>query len=469
MSRIAPTRATGESATPGPPRRACLLIVPIVGGVLLLLAALALIIMLGLRSELVSGLLKRDEPSPGMPLEVIKLTPDISTSPLLPPSCETIVSSGDAQVAVSLPISLAVSGKSFPVVATLPEENGLSYAPDQRGAAAWVCGAVVNYVVVLDPSPENEALQANLRPGDEIKLHLSSGVVLFFRFTELREVPANDPAVFEQMRPRMTLILEGENDTWKIAVADYVAETEPVEPPSGTLGQPGTPVRVGDAQVTVVRGYADRSGTNVSPGTMIYLVEFSVQNVGTGPLDASNFYMQLQDGVGNEYLLSPVASAAGEHGLPDDQVAPGDTVQATAGYIVPETLAGPSLTWTFSPSPGTDLRVSVSIPYEATSQPVTAAQAEVSITDAFLNGDGDVLLIEGEVRNIGEGPLTVELSDIRLTSSGGMSELRAAAPPLPWTIQPGETQIIELQYTKPDASAALLALLGYSFEIQGLQ
>jgi len=43
-----------------------------------------------------------------------------------------------------------------------------------------------------------------------------------------------------------------------------------------------------------------------------------------------------------------------------------------------------------------------------------------------------------------------------------------AAPPLPWTIQPGQTQVIELQYSKPDASTALLALLGYSFEVRGL-
>jgi hypothetical protein len=80
-----------------------------------------------------------------------------------------------------------------------------------------------------------------------------------------------------------------------------------------------------------------------------------------------------------------------------------------------------------------------------------------------------VLIIEGEVQNIGGEPLTVELSDVSLTSSAGMSDLRMAAPLLPWTIQPGQTQVIELQYPKPDAPAALLTLLGYSFEIQGLR
>ena len=53
--------------------------------------------------------------------------------------------------------------------------------------------------------------------------------------------------------------------------------------------------------------------------------------------------------------------------------------------------------------------------------------------------------------------------------SSGTSALRVAAPPLPWTVQPGQTRVIELQYEKPAAPTALLAMLGYSFEIQGLQ
>jgi hypothetical protein len=328
---------------------------------------------------------------------------------------------------------------------------------------------VVNYVVGLEPTPENEALLAGLRPGDEVKIHLSNGVMLLFRFAEQRAVAANEASVFEQIRPRLTLILEREDGTWQIAKADYVAETEPVEPPSGTLVQVGQPVRMGDAQVTVIKGHAERSGPDLLPGTMAYLVEFSVENVGTVPLDATAFDMQLQDGAGNGYLLSPAASAAGEHGPFSGEIAPGATVQGTAGYLVPETLVGPTLTWTFSPRPGSELRASVSIPYEAGAEPTAPDQAEVTVTDAFLSGDGDVLIVEGEVRNTGGQMLTVTLSDISLTSSAGMSELRVAAPPLPWAVEPGQTQVVELQYAKPDASAALLSLLGYSFEIKGLQ
>ena len=464
MSEPAPTPATGRSARTGLPRRGCLVIIPVAGGVLLLLVALALIVFLGLRS-----MLSREEPNPGMPLVVTKLPPPTSTSPLLPPSCETIISSGEVQMAVSLPMSLTVGSESFPVVAIVPEEGGWAHPSGYPGAAAWVCGTVVNYVVGLEPIPENESLLGGLRPGDEIKMHLSNGVDLLFRFVEQREVAANEASVFEQMRPRLTLILERESGTWQIAMADYVAETEPVEPPSSTLAQLGQPVRVGDAQVTATRGYAESSGPDLLPGTMYYLVEFSVENVGAVPLDATAFNMQLQDGVGNQYLLSPAASAAGEHGPLSGEIAPGATVQGTAGYLVPEALAGPTLIWTLSPRPGSELRASVSIPYATGAEPTLTGQAEVTITDAFLSGDGDVLIVEGEVKNVGEEPLTVELSDVSLTSSAGMSDLRMAAPLLPWTVQPGQTQVIELQYPKPDAPAALLTLLGYSFEIQGLR
>jgi hypothetical protein len=49
-----------------------------------------------------------------------------------------------------------------------------------------------------------------------------------------------------------------------------------------------------------------------------------------------------------------------------------------------------------------------------------------------------------------------------------MSDLFVAAPPLPWTVGPGEGQIIELQYDTPDAPTVLLTLVGYSFEIGNL-
>lgn len=443
-------------------------IIPVVGGITLLMIAVVLVLFLGLRQVFFKDETTEDETSPGMHVEVIKPTPTVSASPSPLPSCETIISSDDVQVAVSLPISITVGSKPFPVKAVMSEQEGWTYPSGSSGSAVWICGTVVNYVVGLEPNPENEALLAGLRPGDEVRLLLSSGVELLFRFAEQREVAANEASVFEQVQPRLTLILETANNAWQIATADYVAETESVQPPSGTLAQPGQPVRIGDIQITLIRGHAEHSG-DLLPGTMYYLVEFTIENLGTAPVDASIFNMQLLDSLGNAYLLSPVASAAGEYGPLGGEIAPGATVEGTAGYLVPETLAGPTLIWTFIPQPGSELRASVSISYEGETGPAPAGLAEVTITDVFLDADGSMVIIEGEVRNVGDGLLTVELGNISLTSSAGMSDLRMAAPPLPWVIEPGQTQVVELQYEKPSASTALLTLLGYSFEIGGLQ
>ncbi len=447
------------------PRRNYILIVPIVGGAILVFVAAALMLYLGVRH-----LFSNREENPGMPVIVAKVTPTAFLSPTPPPNCETIIGSDDVQVTVPLPTSLTVGDEQFLVTPVLPAPAGWSYPETGAGSAAWICGTVVNYVLGLEPGAENETLLADLRPGDEIKLKLSSGASLLFRFVERQETAANEPGMFSQSRPRLTLILETGKDSWQVALADYVAETEPVQPPSpGATAAPGQPVHVGDAQVTVERGHTGAIEGQPA-GTTYYMVEFSVENIGTAPLASDEFGMQLQDGAGNKYALSPAASAAGEYGPLEGEIEPGDTVKGTAGYVVPDTLAGPDLTWVFTPQPGSELRASIAIPYAGGGgEPGPAAYADVSISDAFLSAGGDLWVIEGEISNVGQAPLTVALNDVSLNSNGGTSNLRVAAPPLPWTIQPGQTQVIELQYEKPSASTALLSLLGYSFEIQGVQ
>jgi hypothetical protein len=449
------------------------MLLPIIVGLVLLLIAVLLVIILGLRS-----LIPSEEGAPGMSLIVTKIavTPTSPASPVTPQppggvaSCETIITSDDVAIVSSLPISLTIEGESFTVEPLLPEE-GWSYPAGSSGTAAWVCGTVVNYVVVLEPTEENEALLAGLASGDEIVLRLSSGVELFFSFEQQRELETDAlGSVFEQFEPRLTALLQQGTGSWLVTSAIYVTRVEPVQPAlPGALASPNVPVRVGDAQVTVTDGYALRDAPDLLAGTMYYVVEFSVENVSAQPLDADLFTMQLYDGAGNQYLLSSVASALGDSGPLEGELAPGEVAAGSAGYLVPEALAGPVLIWTFSPSPGSEVWASVGIPFEGELEPAEPAQAEVTITDALLGSDGSTLLIEGEVRNVGGSTLTVEASDITLSSSAGIGELLADAPPLPWTIEPGQTRVIELQFEKPEAASVLLTLLGYSFEISGLE
>jgi hypothetical protein len=312
-------------------------------------------------------------------------------------------------------------------------------------------------------------LVTDLTPGDEIKLQLTGGAVLPFRYAGREDVTAGDEDALAQQQPGLTLVL-AESGTWQIAMADYAAEAESLEPPS-TEGsaQLGQPVQVGGARVTVNRGHEERSG-DLAPGTMYYLVEYTVENVGQTPLEPDQFSMTLSDGAGNTYLLSPPASGAGEFGRPSGEIAPGASAQGSAGYLVPDPLQAGTLLWVFSPRAGSTALGSVSIPYagEAGMEP-SVAQVGVTVTDAFFSGDGNTLILEGEVQNTGTEPVTIEAADISLSSSAGLGELTSEAPPLPWTIEQGETRVIELQYQRPDASSVLLEILGYSFEIDGLQ
>jgi hypothetical protein len=180
--------------------------------------------------------------------------------------------------------------------------------------------------------------------------------------------------------------------------------------------------------------------------------------------------MRLRDELGNTYLISPSASGAGEFGPLSGEIEPGASAQATAGYLVPHPLPPGSLTWIFSPRPGTEAQARIAIPYEsAIDNPPSTAQVDVTVDDAFFSSDGNTLIIVGEVRNGGADPVTVKPADITLSSSSGTGQLVMAAPSLPWSIGPGQAQVIELQYQRPAASTVLLELLGYTFEIGGLQ
>jgi hypothetical protein len=459
---IEPTPTREETPDSRSPQSQQILILSVIGGAVLLLAAVVIIVVLGLR-----GTDQASDATP-TPTESVLPTPPPS-SPAPPPSCETIISSGDVEVSVALPTLLTLRDTPFPVEPIVPEGDVWSYPADRSATAVWVCGTVINYVIGLEPTPENETLVTSLTPGDEVTLQLTSGAVLPFRFAGRGEVVAGDADALTQQQPRLTLVLT-QGDTWQIATADYVAEAESIEPPpSGTLVQLGQPAQIGEAVVIVNRGHVERV-EDLPPGTMYYVVEYSVENRGETPLTIDGYSMKLQDGVGNAYLLSPPGSEAGDFGPLSGEIAPGSSAQGSAGYLVPDPLPDGPLVWSFSSRAEPGAQANVSIPYEseAGGEP-SVERAEVALTDAFFSSDGNTLILEGEVRNTGTETLNIEEGDIRLSSSAGLSDLFLAAPPLPWAIEPGQRQVIELQYQRPGASTVLLELLGYSFEIGGLQ
>ena len=433
-----------------------------IAGAILLFVAVAIVVFLGLRG---TGRQSAETPTP---TERAESTATAFASPILEPTCETIISSGDVEVSAALPVSLTIGGAVYAVEPIVPQREAWVYPPDRSGKVVWVCGTIVNYVLGLEPTAGNEELLRALAPGDEITLRLSSGTALRFRFAERQDAVAGAESAMSQQEPRLTLVLP-KGDNWQIATAEYAAETEAMEvSPAGTSARPGQSFQIGQTSVTLNRSYAQDS-ENVPQGTMYYLTEFTVRNNGESPLAGNKMSARLTDGMGNTYLPSPQASQAGESGPITGEIQPGASVRGSIGFVVPDPLPSGELSWLFSLRPGSE-EARVTIPREAgTGEAVVSVQPEVMINDAFLSDEGTTLIIEGEVRNRDTQPLSIATGDVTLSSSAGPSELVMAAPRLPWTIQPEDTQVIELQYERPDASSVLLELLGYSFEIAGLQ
>ncbi len=451
MSEPAPAgNETGEFTV----SRRHLKIASIVGGIVLLCLAGAVVIFVGLRGA--------DQTADGTPP-----SPELEAPVGPTPDCEVIVSSGDVEISIGLPVALTAKGITFSLEPIAPEVETWSYPAERSDVALWLCGTVVNYVVGLEPTAENEALLTSLVTGDPIELQFANGTGLRFSFGERRTAPAGDESVMAQRSPQLTLVLAAD-ETWEVATAAYLAEEGPIDPavPEGA-GQVGQAVVVGDVRVTVTQAYTHRAD-DLPPGATYYLVEFSVENMGDADLATHPFSMRLLDDLGNTYLVSRSASEAGRNGPLSGEIAPGASAQATAGYLVPQRLPGSSLRWVFTPRPGLET-AGIVIPHKGEEGPDAEAQAEVIIDDAFLSDDGGTLIILGQVRNQGAHPLTVESTAIVLTSDDGTGELISTTPRLPWLVEAGQTQLIELQYRRPDTSVAILELLAHSFEIGGLR
>ncbi len=409
-----------------------------------------LLVLLALRPVLFPG---RPE---GIPLRITRVAPGLSPipAPALP-----VVEIGNAQVLLPLPVRLTVGERSFPVY---PVRQDWQAPGPAENAALWLNGTVVNYVLGLPDTRENQALMSALQ--GELTLELSDGTQRIFRVSRQSRVPAGDEGPLAQSRPGLTLILLGKEE-WPVVEADFAGQIEPTpeaEPPIG----PQQPVQVGEVRVTVLEGHAERGGEGLPAGAVAYFVEFTVENTGATPLSTAGLVMEIRDGVGNRFSPFPSLASRGKYGPLPAEIPPGERASGTAAYVLPEAVAGPSLIWVFGLQAASSLRVRFSLPY--TPPPAAVAWASVEVTQAFLGEGGERLHVVARIRNRGDAPLTVSETDIRLSSGAGPGELEVAAPALPWTIEPGQEREVELLFARPRASTCVVTILGYTFEISGM-
>jgi hypothetical protein len=365
-----------------------------------------------------------------------------------------------------------VREQTYKVVPVEITKNEWRYQPGQPDSAQWVYGTLINYVVGLESTPENADLLQALSEADTIQLTISSGKMLAFKFSGRQWVARKSaPDVFQQLRPGLTLVLLGDKGDQRLVVtAGYLAGVEPTPEPGAELAKVGAPIQIGEARVKVLNGKLVKEAANLPAGQAYYLVDFFVEGLGPNKLDASLFQMDLIDGAGKRYALYVPASQAGTYGPPGGQLEPGQVLTATVGYLVPQTISGPLVVWTFSPRPGltTPARVQLSLAGPAPT-PEPRLLTTVQLNTVTYSEEHSQIVVTGGIGNPGSAVVTINQGDISLESGGAMVPLLSAEPALPIEVKPGESRAFTLRFGRPAPGAAVLRILNWSFELSGLQ
>lgn len=402
--------------------------------------------------------------------------PPVTESPLVVP----LVSSGDVRVPIALPEQLSIGETIFDVQAVRTPANTWPAAPSSNAVAAWAYGTVVNYILQLAPTPENQALLSALQVGDSLHLHMSTGLVLNFNVSEINNDAADEADLFRQVSPRLTLSLPagaGSISRTVVSAPFFDDEAGAKSLPTGTVaGLVGIPVDQGPVRVTVLEAYQVAAGDAGLPAGMGYLlIDLAVENIGATVLETEFFQSFVIDVEGERYPLTIPSGQFTHNGLPTDPLAPGEKVIGSAGYLLPDS-PGQQVQWAFNPVPGSDYWVVVPLSFDLPDAtptpepppPVGFATVGIDPDGVFVDSRDDLLIIGLEIENISEGVVYVTEDDISLTSTDGEFRLETAAPLLPWTIEAGAYRLFELQFELPSTRDALLDVLGYTFSIDNI-
>jgi hypothetical protein len=417
------------------------------------------------------------------PTQLFAATPSPTVAAVESPLFVPMVSSDDVRVPVALPERLSIGETTFAVQALNTPAGAWPDAPASGNAVTWAYGSVVNYVLGLAPTQENGDLLSALQVGDPLNLHMSSGLILNFSVDQVTTSPTDTVSLFEQVSPRLTLALLADDPGQRTVVSAAFIGDEVADEPAllgATTGVIGTPVELGPVRVTVIDAYqVSAQEAELPPDTGYLLIDFAIDNVGTEVLETAHFQTFVNDATGERYPLTILAGQFAKYGLPTGSLAPGETNIGSAGYLMPRSAGGPEgqVQWVFNPLPGSDDWLTVPVPYSLPAPtptpepppPVGFARVSVDSDDVFVNWADDVLDISLEIHNVSEGPVEVTKDDISLSSwTDNDLSLQAPAPPLPWTIEPGERRLFQLQFDLPSADSALLTVLGYTFAIDNL-
>lgn len=383
----------------------------------------------------------------------IEKLPTFISPPTIPPDAG-VIQEGATPLFTIAPYQIQIHQATFPVVPVMPDQGRWPLPADRYDLAVWIHGTVINYVVGLPYTPTTTALLGGLNTTDRITLTLDNGSTLVFGSPEVQRIAAEDLAPMQQQRPGLTLVVLGSHESTRLMVrARYLPE----ESFTSENRQ-----RVDGLMVEQLKSGVTRDIDE----TRYFVVEYRVTNETGREIDPTFFDVTLEDKIGQRYQLNDLATASGENGALRGPISPGETVVASAGYLVPRDMQ-PPITWIFRADSTSAHTARYVLPYEP---PLPRpAQPDVELHSVFIDGRRDVIVINGTLFNDGEVALNVTVNDVALTEGMRNGALQASTPLLPWNLAGGGKQDFELQFSRPGAGDVVtLEILGFVFEIEGL-
>ncbi len=366
-----------------------------------------------------------------------------------------------------VPTKLYVRDRTFEIAPVAVQKGQWPTSTDEKNAT-WVFGTLINYLVGLPNSSENQDLLQALNDTDKITLELSDGQTVDFKFSAQQRVSPNDEEIFSQKHPGLTLLLLGDDSAQRLVVtADYDASSEASRTVPGNVVSINTPIEIGPVRVKVLSGRLVENAPGIPVGSAFYLVDFTVENIGTDVLNVSDFVYELMDYAHQKYKVSDVASKLGPNPPPGGQLLPGLSGTFTVGFEVPSNITGPVLTWLFKPDASFKGQAAVAVPLVGpTPTPDPRSQASVQISQAYYTPDQSQIVIVGSINNPTGALIPVGAADIVLsTPEGILATLSTTEPVLPWRLSPGSTTDFTLTFSRLPSATAILKILSSSFEL----
>ena len=370
---------------------------------------------------------------------------------------------------VESPVFLNIGGTEFTVKAEIiPEEGPWDPRPPNDTTALWVYGSVINYVFGLDDTDENRGLLEGLNAGEEIDIRTRNSITTRFVVTSRQMVDSDDRNIFAQRQPQLTLVLiEEDLDQQRMVVqGTFTSSESPDDVQPGSVVDMGQTAQVEGLQITVtgVRFQVDQSG--IPSGFAYYQVDYQVQNVGTVPVNSDLLNFVLVDDLGNLYALNPTVSQSGNNPILSGEVVPGQSVLATAGYQIPAGITTLTLRLQVT-NVNTGSQIQVNIPFDEGG--AADEQAVAQIQEVIVSPEGSNLIITGQVTNLGQQPLVVEVSDVTLSSSGTVYLMLSTNPAFPWIVGSGQTLLYQVTFQRPFTESATFTIVNQSFDFTGLR